>query len=191
MRVDSIGDTAELAPLIEASPLPCLLTLRHPAEGGAGSVLSPVEREGRLAPLLAPAAAVDIEIASAPEMAGAIGAAKAAGTLVVLSFHDFDKTPDIETLREKVRIGIDLGADVVKLATQTNSFRAVSNLVGLLDGASHPLAVMGMGQLGMASRLLAAQCGSVLNYASAGAAKVEGQWPAAEFRSLLERVGRR
>jgi 3-dehydroquinate dehydratase len=46
-----------------------------------------------------------------------------------------------------------------------------------------------MGKLGMASRLAAAQSGSILNYAAMDEVTAPGQWPVEEFRNLLERSG--
>ena len=189
LRLDRIGTPPGLAELIARAGLPTLLTPRHPAEGGEGDALSPHDRGALLAPLLPAASALDLEIASAGEMAGTIERARGGGTLVVLSFHDFGGTPGLGELRDTVKMGIGLGADIVKLATLTTSAADVANLISLLGETEHPLSVMGMGHLGMASRLLAAQCGSILNYAAAGDANVEGQWPAGEFRSLLERTG--
>jgi 3-dehydroquinate dehydratase-1 len=110
----------------------------------------------------------------------------------VLSFHDFDATPDRDRLIQIIEEGLQYGADVVKLATRTETAAEVTRLIGLLEHfPDNALSVMGMGSLGMASRLLAAGCGSTLNYAAHGKASVEGQWPAAEFRDLLERTGAR
>jgi len=48
-----------------------------------------------------------------------------------------------------------------------------------------PLAVMGMGGLGFGSRILFAQCGSVLNYGWLHRPNVPGQWSALELKRLL------
>ena len=82
--------------------------------------------------------------------------------------------------------GYGLGADIVKIATTTNHFKDIANLMNLFDlFESRPLSVMGMGRLGMASRLLAAQCGSVLNYAALESASVPGQWKLNDFKKIL------
>ncbi len=178
--------------LVAKSLSPILLTARHPAEGGAAGFTDPGARSAVLAPLIPHAVGLDIEIAHAGAMSGTLDEARAAGLCIVLSFHDFTATPDAARLDQIVAEGIASGADIVKLATRTESAGDVARLIDLLERfPEQPLSVMGMGPLGMASRLLAAGCGSALNYASHGAATVDGQWPAAEFHALLERTGAR
>ena len=192
LRLDAFRPPLPIPGDLEEAKRPYLLTLRHPDEGGCGSPLSATERNLVLAPLVPGAAAIDLEVAYASEMEDTIDRARASGTAVVLSAHDFEQTPTLDALGQLVEKGQKLGADVVKIASRTESASDVTRLLALFD--SFPdvnLALMGMGPLGMASRLLAAQCGSVLNYACAGEAMVEGQWPADEFRALLDRVGAR
>jgi 3-dehydroquinate dehydratase-1 len=81
-----------------------------------------------------------------------------------------------------------LGADIVKIAVKTETVAEVSRLLALLEDASGPLAVMGMGALGRASRLLFAKAGSVLNYGWLDKPQVPGQWSAKEFIDLLART---
>ena len=113
--------------------------------------------------------------------------AKSEGLLSLLSFHDFIGTPEKKHLQNKVSEGYERGADVVKIATTTNSFKDIISLMTLFDlFDSHHLSVMGMGRLGMASRLLAAQSGSVLNYAALQSASVPGQWEVNDFKKILK-----
>jgi 3-dehydroquinate dehydratase-1 len=77
---------------------------------------------------------------------------------------------------------------VVKIATVTESPGSVARLLTLLDGSPAPLAVMGMGTLGRASRLLFARAGSVLNYGWLAEPQVRGQWSAPDLRDLLKRA---
>jgi len=52
-----------------------------------------------------------------------------------------------------------------------------------------PVATMGMGPLAAVSRLLCAQCGSVLNYGYLGhSATAPGQWDAALLQHTLARL---
>ena len=107
--------------------------------------------------------------------------------LIVLSSHDFIETPEKKHLQDKVTEGYERGADVVKIATTTTHFKDIVNLMNLFDlFESYHLSVMGMGRLGMASRLLAAQCGSVLNYAALESANVPGQWKVNNFKKILK-----
>jgi 3-dehydroquinate dehydratase-1 len=48
---------------------------------------------------------------------------------------------------------------------------------------------MGMGRFAAVSRLLCAQCGSVLNYGFLGTTPTApGQWPAAQLKNLLSQL---
>lgn len=194
---DAVWDLVELRlDLLEIeagqTSQPLLLTPRHPDEGGGASCAEAAERAARVEPWIPFAAALDIEVAHHESMASTVAAARDAGLAVVLSSHDFEGTPPTGELSETVLRAIDAGADIIKIATRTETPGDVARLLQLLEQfPEHRLAVMGMGSLGMASRLIAARCGSVLNYASFGEANVEGQWPLAEFCALLDRLGAR
>ena len=189
LRVDTWPDRAvEGAEFAKASPVPVLVTVRRPEEGGQNA-LPAAERE-RLAGLFLPGAALlDVEIASMGEMQALISRAKAAGTLVVASFHNFTGTPELEVLRAKRDAALAAGADLVKFATTLHSAADMATLAALLEEPGHaPMSVMGMGALGRVSRLLFAQLGSVLNYGYLDRATVPGQWPAARLRELIREL---
>ena len=81
----------------------------------------------------------------------------------------------------------EAGADIAKFAFRLDDPADIQAVVGILRADSPlPLAVMGMGPLAPASRLLAAQLGSVLNYGYLGSEPTApGQWSA---RLLKEAV---
>ena len=190
IRVDRIPEIHELYSEISSIPAPVLLTCRHPDEGGFNELHDPQKRHTILAPMIPHAAAIDIEIASAAQMTQTISLAKTSGLTLILSAHDFSGTPENKQLCSMVKNGIENGADTIKIATTTESPDALCRLFSLFKEFPHqPLALMGMGQLGMASRLIAAQSGSILNYAALEEANAPGQWPVQEFRNLLQRTG--
>jgi len=190
IRVDRIPEISELCSEISSIPSPVLLTCRHPDEGGFNQLHDPQERHAILAPLIPHAAAIDIEIASAPQMLQTISLAKASGLTLILSAHDFSGTPETKQLQSMVKNGITNGADIIKIATTTETPDALCRLFSLFtEFPQQPLALMGMGRLGMASRLMAAQSGSTLNYAALEETTAPGQWPVEEFRNLLQRTG--
>jgi 3-dehydroquinate dehydratase-1 len=168
--------------------VPVLVTVRRPDEGGQNS-LSAAERL-RLAHMFLPAVQLlDVEIASLSEMPGLVQAARAAGVVVVASFHDFSGTPSLEALKRKRDAGIAAGADMVKFAATLHGVADIATLAALLEEPDHPpLSVMGMGVLGRVSRLLFAQLGSVLNYGWLDRPTVPGQWPAARLRELIREL---
>ncbi len=175
---------------IPAAPVPWVLTARDPREGGFGD-LSVSARRAVLLENLPKAAMVDIELRNARAMSVVITAAKASSCKVISSFHDFKKTPSAAVMQDLLNRAADSGADVVKVATLARSPQDVGCLLDLFGKSALPLAVMGMGPLGMASRLLFACCGSALNYGWLHRPNVPGQWSAVELRTLLERSGSR
>ena len=169
---------------IVESKIPWIVTARHPAEGGQNA-MSSTARRAALLELLPSAALVDVEIRSLRGMKEVLTEAKKAGVGVIASFHDFKKTPPSSKLEDLVKEATDAGADVLKIATRTVSPSDVARLLDLLERAPLPLAVMGMGPLGMASRVMLAAAGSVLNYGWLHRPNVTGQWSARELRGVL------
>ncbi len=187
IRIDLLMSVPDLKQKISKINAPILLTCRHPDEGGTEEFRDPIKRQSVITPLIPYASALDIEINHAENMKSILTLAKSEKLLIVLSSHDFIGTPENKCLQDKVSEGYERGADVVKIATTTNRFKDIVNLMNLFDlFESCHLSVMGMGRLGMASRLLAAQSGSVLNYAALQTANVSGQWEAKDFKKILK-----
>jgi 3-dehydroquinate dehydratase-1 len=187
-RLDSLS-SKHLLPEAETAILkghaPSIITVRHPAEGGDGE-LGTVERESLYRRYLPIAWAIDVEIRSLEELSEVVSEAKTSKPLIIASFHDFEKLPETDLLRQKIDEGIAAGADIVKLAARIHSQEDLVRLVSLLETEKRvPLSVMGMGSLGKASRLLAAKSGSVLNYGYLTKANAPGQCPAEILKQLI------
>lgn len=186
IRVDALTDPPSERQVADL-PVAAIVTVRHRDEGGVRET----SEEDRLAAyfdLLPAAAAIDCEMRSAETMSDLLDAVRREGKILVLSFHDFETTPPLADLRDMCTKMRGLGADIVKIAVKTETVAEVSRLLALLEDASGPLAVMGMGALGRASRLLFAKAGSVLNYGWLDKPQVPGQWSAKEFIDLLART---
>ena len=173
---------------IVKSKFPWIVTARHPAEGGQNAMSAPARREALLE-LLPAAALADVEIRSLGGMKQVLSEARKSGVGVIASFHDFQKTPSSARLEDLVKKASDAGADVLKIATHTNTPGDVARLLDLLEKTPRPLAVMGMGPLGMASRVMLAAAGSVLNYGWLHQPNVTGQWSAKDLRGILKKIG--
>lgn len=186
LRLDTLQTPpAEIRSALEGNQIPVLLTARHPAEGGQGTV----EAAGRIAliePLLDLAALVDIELRSAMEMRPLVQKAQGMGVRVMGSFHDFQTTPGEEVLRGAINFAQPAGLDAVKIATFLNNSSDLTRLIALTSEVHRlRLSCMGMGPLGRVSRLVLAKCGSLLNYGYLGESNAPGQWPAARLKELL------
>jgi 3-dehydroquinate dehydratase-1 len=169
-------------------PVPALITVRGPAEGGRHR-LTAAARESLYRRFLPVASLLDIEIACFDEFRDLIREARERGVLVVASAHDFVGTPPTDELRRKTEAAILGGADIVKFAATAQHSGDLATLAALLEEPGHPpLSVMAMGPLGRISRLLMARLGSVLNYGYLDAATVPGQWPAYRLRELVREI---
>jgi 3-dehydroquinate dehydratase-1 len=185
-RVDACPHAAaDIRAAAAASPVPALLTVRDPREGGLNALgLTP--RRVLLQSLVDDFQLVDIEIANLGLYRDVVQQAKENGALVVGSFHDFKGQPDASVLSDLIAEAQSLGADIVKCAVTPQSAAELAALAALLEaGPPSPLSLMGMGPLGRVSRLLLGQLGSALNYGYLDEATVPGQWAAAELKRLL------
>lgn len=172
---------------IPPSRFPWILTVRHPLEGG-NRKLSANQRREIFLRLLPAAGLLDMELRSFASLSGVIKSARLHKIPIIASFHDFQKTPTGGKLRDIVGQAQDEGADLVKVATRTESPSDVSRLLDLLQVSPLPLAVMGMGALGFGSRILFAQCGSALNYGWLHRPNVPGQCSALELKPILASI---
>ena len=191
IRLDLLGSDAARRPWAHLAELPLLMTARREAEGGAKGLADGARME-LLESSLADAALADLEVASIPLASALISRMRGAGVPWVGSFHDFAKTPELTEMREAAAAAREAGAAVFKVAAM---IRRPGDLAVLADFQleEHGIAVatMGMGPLAVVSRLLCAQCGSVLNYGYLGGAPTApGQWDCTALGDAMRRLER-
>jgi len=136
------------------------------------------------------AAYVDIEHDWKPSLKTALMiTARAASALVLMSFHDPAKTPPTAALERIIGNCLREGADAVKIACRVRSSADNARLLGLLDGR-RPLVVVGMGQKGKITRIVAPLIGSLFTYASlrSGKETADGQIEAGTLREIWGRL---
>lgn len=172
-----------------------LVTVRTRAEGGSADIDDAAYVELVLAAIASGAAAyVDVEFRrEAHSVATLVRAARDAGVGVVLSAHDFAGTPASGELRELFEAMCSVGADVVKVAVMPADARDVLRMlqVALDVRDTHPeqaLMSIAMGPLGVITRIVAAQFGSVATFASVGEASAPGQLDADNLRAVLDAI---
>ena len=184
-RADALAaDPTAMAHAMAACPLPTLLTVRDPAEGGIHD-LSTAQRRDLMEQLLPHAHLLDIEIKNLADFSDIIAEAHLRHIPLIASFHHFTATPDLPTLTSLSATARQAGAAVVKFATHLRHTADLATLAALQESTLSPLATMGMGPLGRVSRLLLASLGSVMNYGYLDQPTVPGQWPAARLRTLI------
>lgn len=190
LRVDHFADNPE--PLLRAAhslPAPLIVTVRHPQEGGFGS-LSWKAREELFARFLPVADWIDVELRSIKRLSNSVLAeARACGVGIIVSDHHFRSTPPLSTLVRRLQSARRAAPEVFKIATRTETARELTVLLSFLQKSPRQaLAVMGMGAFGKVSRLVLARSGSVLNYGWLGEPQVPGQWEATELKARIEEL---
>jgi 3-dehydroquinate dehydratase-1 len=167
---------------------PLIITARSPDEGGANNLSLPRRRD-LLLRFLPYAALIDVELANAALLSSVLKRARTKKVQVILSVHDFNSMPELNTLRAFARRAHSLGADLFKIAARTDTREELANLCEFVESKSSPVPIsaMGVGKLGRVSRAILARAGSVLNYAHLGRPTSEGQWSLAQLRSALRR----
>jgi len=189
LRLDGLLQNLEaIAPAIANLPCPILATARHPDEGGENN-LSIAQRSELLARFTPMSSWMDVELRSITELSPVIEEARAQGVGIVTSFHDFEKCPQIEVLREKIATALAAHADIVKLAVRMETNAELFGVAQLIEEfPDAQLSLMGMGPLGKLSRLVLAKAGSVLNYGYLDKPNAPGQWPSAQLKSLISEL---
>ncbi|MFZ5940290.1 MAG: type I 3-dehydroquinate dehydratase [Bacteroidota bacterium] len=86
-------------------------------------------------------------------------------TGLIISWHDFEKTPDTQRLLELLNECYHYGADVAKIACMVRSPEDAARLLGLYQYPGKKV-VLGMGDLGRITRIAAPLLGAPFTFAS-------------------------
>ncbi|MCS7048867.1 MAG: type I 3-dehydroquinate dehydratase [Verrucomicrobiae bacterium] len=171
---------------IEAQGLPVIVTVRLASEGGEWR-RPDAERWGYFATALEHVAAVDVELQSRLVSQVAASARRLDKTVIV-SAHDFVKTPSASALRDLILEALP-HATIVKIATLTKTPQDIAVLRELVQQDwGRPLAVMGMGPLAAQSRRELLQAGSALAYGWLDSPAAPGQPSAAELMQIVSEL---
>ncbi len=201
LRMDLI--TGELQKLLERCrshliPVKVLVTNRRKElslseeGGGEGKRIAMLEEAVRLG-----ADYVDIELDTVESLRqGVIATARAHGnrTRVIISHHDFAKTPPFETLRDIFHHCMGSGAGIAKIVTLAKSPEDNFTVLGLIPYARSirkDIIAFCMGEEGRESRIIAPLIGSYLNFASLNErlASAPGQLTVGEMEDILHLAG--
>lgn len=123
--------------------------------------------------------------------------AKQKNVKVLLSNHDFSKTPSQEELLETIYDMRYLGADICKIAVMPNSMEEVLTILSSSNKIQNerseiPFIIIGMGEIGRLTRLSGELFGSVLTFAATGKGQsAPGQMDIPELRKGLDVLGNR
>jgi 3-dehydroquinate dehydratase-1 len=188
LRIDlfaSRSPTAVLTAIERLSVLPTLATIRLTSEGGAWEA-DDEARAVLFEAVLPHVDGIDVELAASGTLGRLAPLTKSLGKVLVVSNHDFEKTPSYDVLAEVARRAVAAGADIVKIAAKAEGPEDTARLERLLLERPAPnMVVIGMGQAGMESRLLFPLKGSLFTFAAKGSrASAPGQ---IDYATLLQR----
>lgn len=118
-----------------------------------------------------------------------IRSAKTHGRDVIISYHNFDHTPDASRLRKISDACRKAGAEVVKIACQVNSTEDIQSLMGLYQQAER-MVVIGMGTMGLITRVAAPFMGAEFTFASPGSGRetAPGQIERKDLASIIDQI---
>jgi len=178
-RIDEYAshDTAYVVEqLQQLAGLPVLATIRHRREGGRWEHPE-AERLALYETILPLCDAVDAEIYSRDTFAPLAKHARAAGKLVIGSYHDFQAMPSTRKMSAVVNYGKARGAQVIKIAAMCRRRSDLQDLARftLATRGETPVVAVGMGEHGAASRIFMPMLGSLLTYTFIGEATAPGQ----------------
>ncbi len=167
VRIDMIGDSwTALAKMIEKPWIACN---RRKDEGGLWNF----DEESRVKELLRAinfgAEYIDIELKSS-NIKKVVKNVREVGTKVLISYHNFDRTPPLKELKKIFENEVELGADVCKIVTTAKSFEDNLTILRLIRECYKiaPVVAFCMGEAGVLSRILSPFFGGMFTYASIG-----------------------
>lgn len=200
LRVDyfnNVAQTSEVLTMLQKirqllSPTPILFTFRTKEEGGETTF----SEEAYFTLLQAAITsglidAVDIEYFR--DHAGIMTTqkiAKAHNVTVIMSNHDFIKTPPKDEIIHRLLGMKQLGTDVAKIACMPQSPQDVLTLLSATTAVhtlypDFPCITMSMGKLGAISRISGEIFGSVITFGAARQASAPGQLSVADLKEIL------
>ncbi|WHY01163.1 type I 3-dehydroquinate dehydratase [Neobacillus sp. DY30] len=177
--------------------IPLIFTFRSAKEGGEKEVSAAYYFE--LNKAMAESGQVDIIdvelFNNEDEIIKLVSAAHSCNVYVIISNHDFDKTPAKDEIVSRLRKAQELGGDLPKIAVMP---RSTADVLTLLDAtntmheqyADRPIITMSMAGKGVISRLAGEIFGSTLTFGAAKKASAPGQVPVTELRNILSVINR-
>ncbi|MFV5592899.1 type I 3-dehydroquinate dehydratase [Acinetobacter junii] len=112
--------------------------------------------------------------------------------LIVMSNHDFQKTPSEDEIVKRLLKQDQLGADILKIAVMPQSKQDVFTLMNatlkVSQQSKKPLLTMSMGKLGTISRIATANMGGSFSFGMIGEASAPGQIDVTQLKQFLKTV---
>jgi 3-dehydroquinate dehydratase-1 len=170
VRIDGMDVTIDDVKRIFSRPVKLVATyMPGPGAKTDKIVDDDARKELLMAAIEAGARYVDVDVqADEVYKRDIIQKAKMHGCKVIISFHDFQATPEKRKLEEIAALCFKEGADIAKIACKVNTVKDNIRLLGLLDKEEYHgrTVVIGMGKKGRITRITAPLLGSPFTFAS-------------------------
>ncbi|WLP60068.1 type I 3-dehydroquinate dehydratase [Bacillus pumilus] len=182
----------------KAKGIPVLFTIRSKKEGGESISLSEDEKVSLLVELCSTqlVGAVDYELMhDVAHIQQVSQAAKKNGVILIVSYHDFQRTPDVDRLVELLINAQSVGADIAKIAVMPRSYDDALTLLSATSNAEKQLSIpvisMAMGEYGAFTRMVGGLFGSVMTFAVGKESSAPGQVAIQDLNTVLSIVFQR
>lgn len=189
-QVSSVVDALEnLSKVIK--DIPIIFTCRHSAEGGQKEITSEKRIEIIEKSLETGCVdIVDVEMFENEYFLDKIRTlVKKYNAKLILSYHDFNKTPDEDFMYNKIIEGEKLGADISKIAVMSQDYGDVLKLFNATYRARNivkiPIVTMAMGNIGTITRIMGGLFGSDMAFAVGKESSAPGQIPIDDMIKIL------
>lgn len=180
-RIDGMNNPTEdiVCDIIDEIPLPVIATNRVDSEGGSFKG-NEEERISLLNEAAKIADYVDIELQTDLKYIKEVTSHKSES---IISFHDFNKTPPLETLLDIVDREKILG-DIAKVALMPNSLEDTITVLTVLSHCEDTIAIS-MGDIGSYTRIIASKFNAPITFAVTTNSTAPGQIDIETMRLLL------
>ncbi len=188
LRIDCFEDVRDDEALMTLSnnikminKLPIIFTLRTKGEGGNLEV-EPKEYEHILGVAINSGAYefYDIELLIDDSVViSLVALIHGHGKKVIMSNHDFHRTPSFNTMSMRFMKMASFGGDVLKIAVTPSNYLDVLKILEFTDECKTifnvPVVVIAMGKLGVLTRMTGSLFGSAITFAKVGEGSAPGQ----------------
>ena len=192
LRIDHFKDPfgADFPDLIKSINSKIILTIRKPDEGGKYAFNEKDRLNLIKKAILAAPYYIDLEFnIGNTDLIPLVRLAKENKVKVLLSFHDFQKTPDLAQMKNQISEAVKKGADVVKIISTATSIEDNLKMLSLPNIAKEKkiqIVTFAMGQKGTISRILSPIFGAAFTFAALDEPTAPGQISISQMKNALE-----
>lgn len=200
-RVDFFHEARNVEAVLQAlsaireklGEMPLLFTFRAEEEGGERVGITLAEKRNLLEHVIKSEQIdiLDIELFHEPSYIHTIRElTNMHNVKLIMSYHNFQKTPDRAEMLKKFALAEKYGADFAKLAVMPLRKQDVLTLLAVTEEANDivdiPIITMSMGDIGSLSRMVGWMFGSVLTFGIRGKSSAPGQIPIDHLKEIME-----